>query len=138
MKRLAVLAFVLLVGVSLAQAQGGSAWGRDRRGGRGPAAVQAMHGRNQMRSTPDSVQRPMRQRLGDPYNRQATDSQPVRRRLRDPASCARFSPAGRGNQAGMGWGGMRGGGGRVSWNTLCCPYCGYRGGQGGWRHGWGR
>ena len=138
MKRLAVLAIVLLVGVSLAQAQGRGARGGNRRGGQGPAAVQATQSTSYTQGAPDNMQRPIRQRLRDPNNCQATDGQPLRQRLRDPASCPRFSAANRSGLPGMGWGCMRGGGGRGGWDRPCCPYCGWRGGQGGRHHGWSR
>lgn len=138
MKRLAVLAIVLLVGVSLAQAQGRGARGGDRRGAQGAGAVQATQSTSDTPGAADSVQRPIRQRLRDPNNCQATDGRPLRQRLRDPANCPRFNAAGRSNQPGMGWGGMRSGGGRGGWDRSCCPCCGCWGGQGGWRHGWGR
>lgn len=139
MKRLAVLAIVLLVGVSLAQAQGRGARGRERRGGQGPAALQAQHSITGTRSAPGDVQRPVRQRLRDADNCQASDGRPLWRRLRDPASCPRFSPASRGDRPGMGWGYMRGGGGgRGGWDRSCCPHGGCPGDGGGWHHGWRR
>ena len=73
MKRLVVLAVVLIVGVSLAQAQGRGARGGDRRGRQGPAAVQASQNTDDTRGGRDNVQRPIRQRLRDPNNCQAAE-----------------------------------------------------------------
>ncbi len=138
MKRLAVLAIVLSVSVSLAQAQGRGARGGSRRGGHVPAAVQATQNTNSAQGAADTVQRPFRQRLRDPNICHASGGRPLRQRLRDPANCPRIGAASRGNQPGLGWGCMRGGGGRVGGDRPCCRCCNCRRGQGGWQRGWDR
>jgi hypothetical protein len=136
MKRLVVIGIVLLIGTSLAQAQGRGARDGNRRGRQGPAAVQASQNTDDTRGGQDNVQRPIRQRLRDPNNCQAAEGRPLQQRLRDPASCPRFSAARRGNSPGMGWGCLRRGGSPGGWNRSCCPRCGCCRGQGGRHRGW--
>ncbi len=137
MKRLVVLAIVLLVGASLAQAQARGMRGGDRRGRQGPAAVQAAQDTDDTRGGRDDVQRPIRQRLRDPNNCQAAEGRPLQQRQRDPANCPRSNAASRGNLPGMGWGCLRRGGSPGGWDRLCCPRCGCCRNQGGRHHGWG-
>jgi hypothetical protein len=136
MKQAVVISIVLLVGASLAQAQGRGARGGDRRGRQGPASVQASQTADDTGGGRDNVQRPIRQRLRDPNNCQAAEGRLLKQRQRDPANCPRFNAASRGNSPGMGWGGLRRGGGPGGWDRACCPRCGCCRGQGGRHHGW--
>ncbi|MGD8452716.1 MAG: hypothetical protein PVJ57_12930 [Phycisphaerae bacterium] len=132
MKRVVLLGIVLLAGVSVAMAQGrGGRTGQ--RGGRSAAqGVRAATTVVTPSVAPTVAQRPMRQRVRDINNCQATDGQPLRERLHDPASCLRLNAGGgqRGMGLRLGLGlGCRGGGLRYG----CCP-CGRCGG--GRHHGW--
>ena len=138
MKKFVVLASVLIMGASLAQAQGRGARSGDARGWQGSATTQPTPNANVARGDQNNVQRPIRQRLRDPNKCQVNDGRAQRQRMRDPANCPRLGAAGRSNPLGAGWGRAYNGCGRARWAQANCPRCGCAGRQGGWRHGWGR
>lgn len=138
MKRLVVLVTVLIVGVSLVQAQGRGTRGADRRGGQGQAAARAAQATDDVLRAQGSIQRAIRQRVRDPDNCQVAGNRPLQQRLRDPASCARFNAASRSISPGKGWDCLRRAVRAPGWDRPCCLVGGRYHYQGGRHHGWRR
>lgn len=136
MRQLVVLATVLIVGVSLAQAQGRGTRNADRRSRQELVAVRAAQATDDALRAQGSIQRAIRQRVRDPGNCQVAGDRPLQQRLRDPASCTRFNAASRRSSLGSGWGCLRRGARAGGWDRSCCLVgrcCRYQGGR---HHGW--